>query len=82
MKRLKKAMLLPLRATAYRLNLTKTYYWAENELYALSKVNVMPELYYRYLFRFSMRLVGIRKLRHLADWAIHTIPYNIRFNLA
>lgn len=82
MKRLKKLTLMIIRATAYRHNRHRTYYWAERHLNEMHKVTVMPELYYRWLFRVSMRLVRIDRFRKLADQAIHTIPYHIRFNLA
>ncbi len=82
MKRLKKAILLPVRRIAYRWNRLKLYYWADKELYAMRNVAVMPNLYYRWLFRISMRIVHVERFRRLADKAIHTIPYRVRFDLA
>ena len=82
MKRLKKAILLPVRNMAYRWNRLRTYYWADEELYELRTVNVMPDLYYRWLYRISMKMVDSNRLRRLADWAIHTIPYHVRFYVA
>jgi len=82
MKRLKKAILLPVRNMAYRLNRLHLYYWAEAELFELRTVNVMPSIYYQWLYKLSMSLVRSNKFRRLADRAIHTIPYNIRFNIA
>ena len=82
MKRLKKAILLPVRYLAYRCNRLQTYYWADSKLYELRTVNVMPIIYYHWLFRVSMKLIKSAKTRPLADWAIHTIPYHVRFNVA
>jgi len=82
MKRLIKAMLLPLRYTAYRCNRLRTYYWADNKLHELRSVHVMPEFYYRWLYQTCMRLAETRKFRRLAERAIHTIPYHVRFHVA
>jgi hypothetical protein len=82
MRRLKKAMLLPTRRLAYRWNLLPLYYWAERELFELRSIDVMPEFYYRWLFRFSMRIVHIDRFQRLAEKLIHTIPYHVRFNMA
>lgn len=82
MKRLKKAILIPLRRLFYRSNCLGLYYWAEAKLYELRAVNVMPALYYRCLFRFSMRLVEFGKFRRLANRMIHTIPFHIRYTVA
>lgn len=82
MKRLKKAMLIPLRSLSYRWNRLGLYYWAEARLFDLRTVNVMPVLYYRWLFRFSMRLVEFGKFRRLANRVIHTIPFHIRYTVA
>ena len=82
MKRLKKAILLPVRSMAYRWNRLRLYYWVDEELYELRTVNVMPDFYYRWLYRVSMKLVDSNRLRRLADRAIHTIPYHVRFNVS
>ena len=82
MKRIKKAILLPVRKIAYRWNRLRLYYWAEMKLYELRTVYVMPGQYYRWLYHFCMRLVGFKRCRRLANWTIHTIPYHIRFSLA
>jgi hypothetical protein len=82
MKRLKKAILLPIRSFAYRWNRMKLYYWAEQELFELRYVHVMPTFYYRWLFHFSMRIVHVDRFQRLADKAIHTIPYRVRFDVA
>jgi hypothetical protein len=82
MKRLKKAMLLPVRSLAYRWNRLKLYYLTEQALYELRNVHVMPNFYYRWLFRLSMRMVHIDRFRRFADKAIHTIPYHVRFEVA
>ena len=82
MKRLKKATLMPLRNLSYRWHRLGLYYWAEARLYDLRAVNVMPALYYRWLFRFSMWLVEFSPFRPLANRVIHSIPFNIRFTVA
>ncbi len=82
MKRLKKAILLPVRRFAYRWNRTRLYYWAEQELSELRAINVMPRLYYKALYHGCMRLNESSSFRRLADKAIHTIPYQVRFDMA
>jgi hypothetical protein len=62
MKRLKKAILLPVRSLAYRWNRLKLYYWAEANLYELRTVNVMPSLYYQWLYQLSMSMVKSKKV--------------------
>jgi hypothetical protein len=81
-KLLRKAILLQVRIFAHRWNRLKLYYWAEEELFELRNVHVMPTFYYRWLFHFSMRIANTDRLRRLADKAIHTIPYSVRFDLA
>ncbi len=51
MKRLEKAMLLPVRRLAYRWNKLRLYYWADAKLFELRHVNVMPSLYYHVLYQ-------------------------------
>ena len=82
MKRIKKATLLIARSISYRYNFLKLYYWAEVELVELQSVSLMPQLYYRWLFQTSMRLVKYNQFQRLADKAIHSIPYHIRFEVA
>jgi hypothetical protein len=82
MKRLKKAILLPVRHMAYRFNRLHLYYWAEAALFELRTVNVMPSIYYRWLYKVSMSMISSKKFQRLADRAIHTIPYSVRFNVA
>lgn len=82
MKRLKKATLMPLRNLSYRWNHLGMFYWTEARLYELRAVNVMPALYYRWLFRLSMWLVEFNRFRRLANRVIHTIPFHIRYTVA
>jgi hypothetical protein len=82
MKRIKKLILLQIRSLSLRSNNTKLYYWAELRLFELRAVTVLPEFYYRFLFGLSMRLVRMNHFRTIADRAVHTIPYHIRFNIA
>jgi hypothetical protein len=82
MKRLKKAGLMPLRNMAFRWNRLRIYYWADAQLSELRTVNVMPTFYYRWLYQVSMKLLDSNRFSRLADWAIHTIPYHVRFDVA
>jgi hypothetical protein len=82
MKRIKKATFLLVRHLAYASNRLRLYYWAEMKLYDLRQVAVMPKFYYRFIFHLSMKLVRKKLFRRIADRAIHTIPYHIRFSVA
>jgi hypothetical protein len=82
MNRLKKAALLPVRRISYRMRFSRLYYWSEKGLYPLRAVNVMPKFYYRWLYRLCVWMVDFRRFQRLADKAIHTIPYHIRFKVA
>jgi len=82
MKRIKKAVLIPIRRMACRSSLLQIYYWADSKLNELSAVCVMPRLYYRALYSTCMWLVEFGKFQRFADRAIHTIPYNVRFEVA
>ena len=79
MKRLNKALLLMTRQLAGKMKMPRLYYWSEMRLYELGAVQIMPACYYGWLYRTSMRLVEFRKLRRVANWTIHRIPYHIRF---
>ena len=82
MKRLKKALLLPVRNLSYRRKYLKLYYWADLKLYELRAVCVMPGWYYRWLYNTCLRLVAFNRLSRLANRAMHTIPYQVRFKMA
>jgi hypothetical protein len=82
MKRLKKVVLMPVKRISYRMRLFRLYYWTEITLYPLRAVSVLPTCYYNWLYRLCIRLVQFKKFRRLADRAIHTIPYHIRFDIA
>ncbi len=82
MKRLTKVIVTPIRYFAYCWNFTRAYYWADRKLEELRTVNVMPYFYYKWLFKISMNLSKYKITRQLADQAIHTIPYNVRFSVA
>jgi hypothetical protein len=73
---------MPVRNMAYRWNRLRLYYWADEKLYSLRTVNVMPEFYYRWLYHVSMRLAKSRTFRRLAYRVIHTIPYHVRFDVS
>lgn len=82
MKRIRKALLLPVRRVASQSHWTKIYYWSDLKLYELRAVCVMPRWYYRGLYQACLWLVEMRSFRQLADWTIHTIPYQVRFEMA
>ena len=82
MKRIDKAVLLLVRTIAYRGHYERAYYKAQMRLYELRMVHVMPLIYYKCLYRICIRLIESNKFQRLADRAIHTIPYDVRFNLA
>ena len=82
MNRLKKAALLAVKGISYHVRIMRLYYWSEEELYPLRAVVIMPNVYYRWLYRVCVWMLDFRKFRRLADMAIHTIPYHIRFEMA
>lgn len=82
MNRLKKVALLPVKRLSYRMRFLPLYYWSEGKLADLRAVYVMPNFYYRWLYRVCMRMVDARRFSRLADMAIHTIPYHIRFEVS
>ncbi len=82
MKRLTKAVLFPVRNIAYRWNRVRLFYWADRKLYELRAVCVMPFWYYRWLYHICLWLVTFNNFKRLADLAIHTIPYQVRFQIA
>lgn len=82
MKRLQKALPLPVRNLAYRRKYQRLSYWVDRRLHGLQPVCVMPQWYYRLLYVACMRLVAINHCKRFADRAIHTIPYHLRFQMA
>jgi hypothetical protein len=82
MQRLHKAVLLQLRNLAYQWKLLRLYYWADMKVYELRTVCVLPNWYYRRLYHACVWLIGLRKFQRLANRAIHSIPFHVRFELA
>lgn len=82
MKRIKKAMLLMIRKQAHKRRHERLYYWADEKLYDLRGVHVMPAFYYKWLYEFSMWMVAFTSFQRLADRTIHMIPLHIRFDEA
>lgn len=82
MHKLKKATLLMVRASAHHWNLNRLYYWSEHELSQMVHVHVFPGWYYHCLYHSCLWIVRFGTLRRLADRAIHTIPYDVRFKMA
>ncbi len=82
MERIKKAGLIPVKSIAYQWKLLRLYYWADRKLYELRAVSVMPTWYYYWLYQVCMWLLAFRNFQWLANRAIHTIPYHVRFKVA
>ena len=82
MKRIKKAFLMVVMNMASCWNRIQLFYWANKHLYELRAVCIMPNWYYRWLFHSCVWLSDFKNFRKLADRAIHTIPYHIRFDVA
>ena len=82
MKRIKKALLLPVRSMAYSRNRLRLFYWADIRLYELRTVYVMPRWYYFWLYQVSMSFIKAGKLMQLANLMIHTIPFQVRHEMA
>lgn len=80
--RLKKAVLLGIRKMAHRERFTALYYWADLEVFRLRMVQVMPDLFYRWLYHTCMWLIEHRKCGKFADRAMHRIPFHVRFEVA
>lgn len=79
MKPIKKAFLLLLRSTTHSFKLLRLYYWSEFNLQELKGIYVMPGAYYHWLYKTCMWLIKFKGLQRIANRAIHTIPYCIRF---
>lgn len=82
MKRMKKALLLPIRSMAYSRKYLRLFYWADIRLYEMRTVCVMPRWYYCWLYNASMSLINAGRLKRLANRMIHTIPYHLRHEMA
>ena len=82
MRKLKKAILLMVRTTTHHLNLPRPYYWSEYELSLLVNVYLLPGWYYHGLYHICLWIVRYKAFRRMAGWAIHTIPYHVRFKIA
>jgi hypothetical protein len=57
---------------------------AECRLYDLRCVVIMPMVWYRVLFRVGMMALKVkcRWVHRRADWIVHRVPYNVRFELS
>lgn len=82
MKRIEKAILPTVRNIAYTLKQEKIYYWSDARLRDLGSVMVMPRVYYRWLHAVCLKMADSTSFHRLADRLIHTIPLNIRFEVA
>lgn len=66
----------------YHWNFSNLYYWSELELYELRMVSILPQAYYRWLYRLCLWIVEYKPFRFMVNRIIHIIPYHIRFELA
>jgi hypothetical protein len=82
MQRMKKALFLQVWRLAWHWKNMRLLYWADRNLYELRSVYIMPCWYYLWLYRTCMRLAASGTCLRMADRAIHTIPYHIRFEMA
>ena len=78
MKRLSKVYWQAVRRHAHGRLLVK----AECRLFDLRSVVIMPVLWHKMGFRTGMMLVEWKRTRRIADWLVHRVPYNVRFDLA
>jgi hypothetical protein len=79
MNRLKKIGLLALRPFFRH---GKLHVKIEIKLFDLNRVQILPCWFYRALYWTSMNMVKISCLKKEANWLIHHIPFNVRFQLA
>lgn len=70
------------RAAAHRWYLNRLYYWSEQKLSQMVHVHVFPGWYYHCLYHSCLWVVRYKAFRRAGDWAIHTIPYQVRFKIA
>ena len=82
MKRVEKAILPTVRNLAYKMKNDRIYYWSDSRLRKLSSVLVMPRFYYHWLHNVCLKLSEFDALQRLADKLIHTIPLQVRFEVA
>jgi hypothetical protein len=82
MKRVEKAILPTVRNLAYKMKNDRVYYWSDSRLRKISCVMVMPRFYYRWLHNVCLRMAEFNALQRLADKVIHTIPLQVRFEVA
>lgn len=82
MKPMKKAFFLLIRVTMHYCKWLRLYYWSEFNLHELRGTYVMPRAYYHWLYHTCMWLIRFKRFHRIADRAIHTIPYCIRFHEA
>jgi hypothetical protein len=54
----------------------------EIALFDLNRVQILPCGFYRPVYRLGMGMVEVSCLKREANWLIHRIPYNVRFQLA
>jgi hypothetical protein len=82
MKRVEKAILPLVRKLAHNLKNDTIYYWSDSRLRDISAVMVMPRFYYQWLHKLCLMMAEFNALQGVADTVIHTIPLQVRFEVA
>ena len=82
MKRVEKALLPIVRSVAHKLKNDRIYYWSDSRLRSIGSVMVMPRSYYHWLHTVCLKMAEFNALQRLADRMIHTIPLQVRFEVA
>ena len=82
MKRIEKLILPSIRKFAHRMKNDRLYYWSDARLRNISSVTVMPRCYYHWLHQICLKMAEINALQRFADRVIHTIPLQVRFEVA
>jgi hypothetical protein len=60
----------------------KIHIYVEIRLFDFRRVQILPDWFYRPVFRVGMRMNNVSYLKKQANWLIHKIPYDVRFKLA
>ena len=77
--KIKKTIILPVRAIAYKFKFMHIFYWADKKIFDLGNIFIMPAWWYIGLFKLCMWLLRFKSAHHTADVCIHHVPMHIRF---
>jgi hypothetical protein len=81
-KRFTKAILILIRDFAYRYDYNEIYYWAGLRVFKLRSISIFSNKLYRITYRMSMKMVENKVCLRTADWLLHRIPFNVRYELS